>query len=279
MASIPQKVADRIGSGLKRFQPILQSAHSRDVNESDTVVIVADILQYVLGFDKYSQITSEHAIRGTYCDLAIKFDGRLALLVEVKAIGLSLKDNHVKQAVDYAANQGCDWVVLTNGILWHCYRVSFSKPISAALVLDINLLDLNPRQRSDIELHWLMSKEGVLKSGLADYYSQREALSRFTLGALLTSDTVLDLLRRELRRVSPDANIETDEICTVLTTEVLKREVLEGDKAVAAKRLVSRAAGRTLRKVQTSVASDGGEPDATAAPAPASSGATSPTAE
>jgi len=277
MASVPQKVADRIASGLKRFQPILQSAHSRDVNESDTVVIVADILQYVLGFDKYSEITSEHAIRGTYCDLAIKLDGRLALLVEVKAIGLSLKDNHVKQAVDYAANQGCDWVVLTNGILWHCYRVSFGKPISADVVLDINLLELNPRQRSDIELLWLMSKEGVLKSGLADYYSQREALSRFTLGALLTSDTVLDLLRRELRRVSPDAKIETDEICTVLTTEVLKREVLEGDKAVAAKRLVSRAANRALRKVQTSTGSNGGEPNAEVASNTPNSSAALPT--
>lgn len=258
MPTVPQKVADRIVVGLKRFQPILQSAHSRDINESDTVVIVADILQYILGFDKYSEITSEHAIRGTYCDLAIKLDGRLALLVEVKAIGLSLKDNHIKQAVDYAANQGCDWVVLTNGVLWHCYRVSFGKPISHDLVLDINLLDLNPRQQSDIALLWLISKEGVLKSGLADYYSQREALSRFTLGALLTSDTVLELLRRELRRVSPDARIDTDEICAVLTNEVLKREVLEGDKAAAAKRLVSRAANRALRRAPTGSAQGAG---------------------
>jgi len=257
VASVPQKVADRIASGLKRFQPILQSAHTRDINESDTVVIVADILQYVLGFDKYSEITSEHAIRGTYCDLAIKLDGRLALLLEVKAIGLSLKDNHIKQAVDYAANQGCDWVVLTNGIRWQCYRVAFAKPITHDLVLDINLLDLIPKKQSDIAMLWLISKEGVLKSGLADYYSQREALSRFTLGALLTSDTVLELLRRELRRVSPDAKIGTDEISAVLVNEVLKREVLEGEKAAAAKRVVARAAGRVLRKVGSG---DGAEP-------------------
>src|SRR5690242_10707770 len=101
MMRIHQKVADRIASGLKRFQPILQAAHARDINESDTVVIITDVLQYVLGYDKYAEITSEHAIRGTYCDLAIKIDGRLALLIEVKAIGLGLKDNHVKQAVDY----------------------------------------------------------------------------------------------------------------------------------------------------------------------------------
>ena len=41
-----------------------------------------------IGFDKYSEITSEYVIRSTYVDLAIKLDGKLALLIEVKAIGL-----------------------------------------------------------------------------------------------------------------------------------------------------------------------------------------------
>jgi hypothetical protein len=256
MTKIIQKVADRIATGLKRFQPILQAAHARDINESDTVVIITDILQYVLGFDKYTEITSEHAIRGTYCDLAIKIDGRLALLIEVKAIGLSLKDNHIKQAVDYAANQGCEWVVLTNGALWQCYRVTFTKPIGHELVLELNLLELNTKRTPDIERLWLLSREGLQKSGLADYQTQREALSRFTLAALLVSDPLLDMMRRELRRISPDARIDPEELRTVLVSEVLKREVLEGDRAVSAKRLVARAAGRPLRKVVTSAESE-----------------------
>src|SRR5262245_41150840 len=110
MAPVPARVADRIRSALKKYQPILAAAKQRDVNESDTVVIVTDVLQEVFGYDKYAEITSEHAIRCTYCDLAIKIDSKLSLLIEVKAIGLDLKDNHIKQAVDYAANQGCDWV-------------------------------------------------------------------------------------------------------------------------------------------------------------------------
>src|SRR5205807_255074 len=111
----PTKVAARIAAGIKRFQPILSSARSRDVNESDTVVIVTDMLHEVFGYDKYSEITSEHAIRGTYCDLAIKLDGVLSFLAEVKPAGSELKESFVKQAVDYAANQGVDWVLLTNG--------------------------------------------------------------------------------------------------------------------------------------------------------------------
>lgn len=72
----------------------------------------------VFGYDKYAEITSEYTIKGTYCDLAIKLEGKLQMLVEVKAIGLDLKDAHLKQAVDYAANQGVEWVILTNGAVW-----------------------------------------------------------------------------------------------------------------------------------------------------------------
>lgn len=61
--------------------------------------------------------------------VAIKLEGGLQFLIEVKAIGTELKDAHVKQAVDYAANQGTDWVVLTNGLSWRIYKVTFTKPI------------------------------------------------------------------------------------------------------------------------------------------------------
>ena len=34
--------------------------------------LVKDLLAEVFGYDKYAELTSEHAIRGTYCDLAVK---------------------------------------------------------------------------------------------------------------------------------------------------------------------------------------------------------------
>ena len=64
--AVPARVLSRLVSGLKKFQPILENAKTRDVNESDTVTILADILQDVFGYDKYTDITSEHAIRGTF---------------------------------------------------------------------------------------------------------------------------------------------------------------------------------------------------------------------
>src|SRR5690606_26386826 len=110
-------------------QPILAAVKSRDIGEADTVTIVKDLLADVFGYDKYAELTSEYSIRGTFCDLATKIDGALQTLIEVKAIGLELKDHHVKQAIDYAANQGVDWVLLTNGVQWRVYHVIFAKPI------------------------------------------------------------------------------------------------------------------------------------------------------
>lgn len=252
MSRISKKAMERIALGLKRFQPVLQSAKSRDINESDTVVIVADLLQEVFGYDKYAEITSEHTIRGTFCDLAVKLDGTLAFLIEVKAIGLELKEQQIKQAVDYAANQGCDWVALTNGAVWKVYKVTFSKPIEHELVVNLDLLVLNSRSSEHIELVGLLAKEGWQKAHLGEYHSLRQALSRFTLGALILSDSLLDVLRREVRRLSPDVRVETEEIRNVLMVDVLKREVLEGEKAEAARKQVSKAANRTLRASKSS---------------------------
>ncbi len=240
MAKIPSKVSDRISAGIKRFQPILESAKSRDVGESDTVTIIADMLSEVFGFDKYSEVTSEFAIRGTYCDLAIKLDNQLQMLIEAKAIGSELREGHLKQAVDYAANQGADWVILTNGMVWRVYKVIFAKPIDQELVFEVDFSKMSHKAMKDIESLYLICKEGWLKSVLGEYHSQKQALSRFYLGAMILSDTIVQTIRRELRRVSPDLKVEIDEIREVLTTEVIKRDVLEGDKAIEAKRKISR---------------------------------------
>ena len=84
------------------------------------------------------------------------------------------------------------------------------------------------------------------------------AAIRFFIGAILLTDPVLDVMRRGLRRVSPDVRIETPQIKAVLAAEVIKREVMEGDKAVAAQTKIHRAASKSLRA--TSAKSAGGEP-------------------
>lgn len=244
--AIPSRIAERLAAGIKRFQPILASATARDVNESDTSMIVTDMLADVFGYDKYAEITRELCIRGTFCDLATRIDGKFQMIIEVKAVGLELRDSHVKQAVDYAANQGIEWVALTNGHRWRVFRVIFAKPIDADSVLDIDLATVNPKDEAQLDNLYLLTRESMVKSALTAYHDQLQATNRFYLAALLLTEPVLETLRRELRRLS-DAKVDLDDLGRALRAEVIKREVLEGEKAEVAAKKVAKASSRALR--------------------------------
>jgi predicted type IV restriction endonuclease len=247
MRNTPTKPANRIASALRAFKPIVESAKKRDLNESDTVTVVIDLLSEMLGYDKYSEITSEVAIRGAYCDLATKIDGKVQLLLEVKAVGGELKENHTRQAVDYAASEGVDWVVLTNAATWKVYRLKFGKPVCPDLVLEFNFLELEPKNDEHIAQLFLISKEGFERGALKQFDAERQAINRFSVAALVLSDLVVSVIRRELRKLSPDVSIEPEQVRTVLQRDVLKRDVLEDDRAVDARRKLSRALARMAK--------------------------------
>ena len=248
--SIPKKAHDRLLAGLKRYQPIFEAARKRDINESDTGVMVADFLADVLGYAKYTEITTEFAIRGTYCDLAVKVDDKLCFLIEIKAVGIDLKDQHVKQAVDYAANKGCDWVMLTNGIVWRVYKIGFGQPITNTMVTEVDLLKHPYRHASLVDCFASLSREGWAKEKIADFFEQMQATNRYSLAATLLSEPMITQLRRELRRMFPGVKVENEYLEKQLRDEVLKRELIEGEAPDAAASLLKKQARRVEKEKQ-----------------------------
>jgi hypothetical protein len=123
-----------------------------------------------------------------------------------------------------------DGAILTNRISWRIYRVIFNKPLDQELVAEFDFLTISPKSDDQLGLVHLIAKEGWGKSLLPDFHSQRQALSRFRI-ALILSEPILSALRRELRTMSPDVKVDVDQINSVLSQEVLKRELLEGEKA------------------------------------------------
>lgn len=249
---IPVKVDRRISEAAARFRTILEQAKARDVNEADTVTIVKGLLSDVFGWDPFFEVTAEYAIRGTYCDLAVKTEEQIRYLIEVKAIGSDLRDLHLRQAVGYAANHGIEWVVLTNAAVWQAHRVSFGKPISHDMVFQLDFLNDNVKKDDFKERAFLLSKEGASKSAIAQYHEERLALSKFNVAALIREDAVISVIRRELKRAYPSLNPSVDQVRALVEGDVLKREVVEGEKADAAKKAMRRAAARVLRKAAKS---------------------------
>lgn len=256
MISIPQKVNARLIAGIKKFKPILARVKDKDVNESDTVAIITDILCEVFGYDKYAEVTSEYAIKKTFCDLAIKLNDVPKLLIEAKAIGLTLKDDHVRQATNYGANSGVEWVVLTNGECWRIYKIIFGKPVDTEFVYEFCFSELNPRKDSDLDMMYYLCKESIAKSSskdsLEDYRKQKHLLSPYMIGQILLTSDVCNCVKRVLKKLSPDAKVDIEEIQDVIEFGILKREVLDNESVADAKKSIAKALKPVAKKVVNS---------------------------
>jgi predicted type IV restriction endonuclease len=227
--AVSAKVAARISTQLKKYQSVLKAAKQRDISEADTVTIITDILADVLGYDKYKDVSSEHAIRGTYVDLVVTIDEKKRFLVEAKAINIDLKDAHVKQAIDYAANEGITWVVLSNGVVWRLYCLKFGKPIDKILVFEIDILCCDCKSDDIVSCFGNLSSEGYSKDSLADLLNQKQTSSKYTVAAILRSEQMIDKLRKEIRRLS-GLRLEPDYLSSLLDDEIIKRELIDSDQ-------------------------------------------------
>jgi hypothetical protein len=248
---VSAKVADRIAAQMKRYQGVLATIQKKDISEDDTVTVINDILADVCGYDKYHEVTSQYEIRGTFVDLAVKVDENIRFLIEVKAIGIELKDIHIRQAIDYAANEGIEWVILTNGAVWRVYNVHFGQPIEKILVCEVDLIALSPKSDEILECFGNLSREGFSKGKMADLLHQKQVTNKFTVAALLISHDILNDLRKEIRRLS-GIKVEVDYLRALLTNEIVKRDLIDSEEAKAAVQNVKRLQNRTAARKKSS---------------------------
>jgi predicted type IV restriction endonuclease len=238
--NIPAKFIKRLGETLKKYQEIVTDIKKKDVNEADTVRVITDILEAVFGYDKYKDITSEYAIKGTYCDLAIVDNKKIRFFIEAKAISVALNDKHLKQALDYGANAGVNWVILTNAEKWVVYKIKFGQPIDTELVCEFNLLSLNPKSDKDIESLFIISKDGQEKSTIDDYYAGIQVKNKFIIGVLLDSKEVYSLIRKNIKKIYEDVKITDEEIADIMANGILKREIIDSEESKKARKDVEK---------------------------------------
>lgn len=233
---------------LKRFATAFREARERSANESDTVMYLIKFFEEVLGYDSLKgEISKEVCIKDRYCDVALKIDGEVEVLVEAKAAGLKgLSEKNIEQAENYASRAGIVWVLLTNGIEWKLFHVTFAEGegIAHDLAFSANLLE---QIEKDAEAFWsmlsLLSKASMKKKDLDEFWSRRKILSPASVVRTLLTEPVLTAIRRELNRESP-ARLDVQDVFNAVRDALSKEALAEaGDLNVRKKR-------RKKRKVQ-----------------------------
>lgn len=241
MSAVLDPTTLRIASELARYRPLLDAARRSGADETETLALVECLLCDVFGYDHDTQISAEVLDRGTCNDLALQLGGRPTLLIEAQPAGRPFGAERLARAVEHATAQGCEWLALTDSAFWQVYRVDFGGPIEPDRVLEFDLLEVDITREAALEPLRLFTRESWQEGWLAEWCVARRLHTRHAIAAALLTEPVLRAIRRELCRVTPELEIDTDEIALTLCCEVLAPETLLGANAEDARSLLRRA--------------------------------------
>jgi hypothetical protein len=183
---------------LKSYQKQYFSKTIEDLDESGTRLLVNELLTNVLGFQTIEEIKTEYMIRGTYADYVIQTKGVRHFLIEVKALSFELSDKHLRQAINYGANEGIDYAMLTNGKEFQLYKILFTKPIESRLIFKIDLSD-KANLKGAVEWLQYLHRDAVVSKSLDLLWKRFTALDASTIAGMLFNTKITSFLKRELK--------------------------------------------------------------------------------
>jgi hypothetical protein len=223
----------KLSQSIKEYKKQFLDKPLGELDESGTRLLINHFLTDMLGYKTLEEVKTEYMIKGTYADYVIQLSGKRHFLVEVKALSLNLSDKHLRQSINYGANEGIDWVVLTNGKCFELYRVIFEKPISNELVFSIDLSD-SSNIKSNAESLQFLHKESVLKNGLEELWKRHSALSPKSLAKFIYSKEVIKFLQKELKKKF-NAKFEEEHIENAVKRVASENIIIEEFKTIQKK--------------------------------------------
>lgn len=190
-----QEVREKLKSYKRKY---LRKEFSK-LDESATRIMTNSFLTEVLGYRELEDIKTEYRIRGEYADYVIQVGRKKHFVVEVKSIQLDLDKKHLRQSLNYAANEGIDWILLLNGRQVELFKVNFGKPIESKLVFRIDLMD-KADFKAAAELIVFLTKKCVLKNELDEFWKRVSTLAPNSLAKLLYSENTAKSLRQLIKK-------------------------------------------------------------------------------
>ena len=162
----------------------LERHHGKGLKEYPTRTIFIDPLLQALNWDVRDpdEVELEYpTVDGKSVDYAMKINRKVVLLLEAKQLEDPLDDvKSVTQVVGYAANDGIEWCVLTNGARYKVYRASERASAPEKLLFEASI---DPRDSQGQSIEQIAAQLNRLsKDSFAEGVLDRLGTEIFTTG-------------------------------------------------------------------------------------------------
>ena len=209
----------RIAKSVNVVIPKLNLAYKKQENESNTRLLINQMLQDIFGYN-LDCIKTEQKIEGRKADYVLSVDGNDVMVIEAKRIGMQLREGQIFQATSYGAYSGIKWAVLTNGMVWQLYHISTGEKIETDLIFTVDLMDGLSEEEA---LHFYMiSKHGIgRKNLLEESWRKIRALSYDNIIGAVLSDEVVTKIRKVLSKQT-GYKLTDDELRSAIEENILQ---------------------------------------------------------
>jgi hypothetical protein len=188
----------KLFNSLKAYRKDFLDGSIKELDESGTRLMINRFLSDVLGYKQLEEIKTEYMIKGTYADYVIQINTIRHFLVEVKALSFQLSEKHLRQTVNYGANEGIEYALLTNGRNFEFYKIIFAQPISSHLIFSLDLSDAAGLKSAANHLQHL-HRESVIKNSFKPLWNKCEATDPYNIAGILCSDAVLKCIKKLIK--------------------------------------------------------------------------------
>ena len=241
MLKIPSKLKKAVGLELKRFFPVIQSLKSRGTgtSEDDSRIVLNDMLNDILGYDKYTELKTEQREKAGRLDYVLKLTegpyaskrDKIDCVVEAKAIHQDLTQKYVDQTLSYCLTTNTRYFILTNVRQWNLYKIKPAKKETrpdAELIHEVDVVQTNNIETLAEEFY-VLSRASYLAGNWENVATLKRATNVNDIFTILLSQKAIKFVTKQLC-----------EIHGMKIPEELVGEIIETQLAVDQKLKVNR---------------------------------------
>lgn len=209
MIKMPLSERRRISSVLGKYSEILKKLHKKGKKstEDDLRIVLNDIFSDVLGYDKYSELSTEQRERCGRLDYAVKLTegpnakkrDRLDFVVEAKSIYTDLSQKYIDQTMSYCLTTGTRYFILTNGVNWKLFQVEKGKRGAKPESNLIHSFEVfSSSEQSLIEDFYILARHSYLAGNWSEVAAQKMAANQDDIFTIIRMPKVIKVIQKEI---------------------------------------------------------------------------------